>query len=138
MSSASVHNAAVISMASGAFVAPPWDTKDFDTGGFWNVANPERFTITTPGVYLVTACGGFAANATGQRLFGFFKNGSAAILYGVANFPGSATVAGSASTSFLFNLVATDFIQFVAFQSSGGNLNFLSNFSSFFGICTAP
>ena len=136
-SSASVHNSGVISIANNTFVAPAWDTKDFDTlGTYWSAGTPDRFTIPVTGQYLVTGAAAFAANATGNRIVGFFKNLSTAILYGGSTAPTSSGTNQSAlCATYIYSLSAGDTVQFAVFQSSGAGLNMAGNFVSFFAIC---
>ena len=135
-STASVHNAGNVSITNAAFNTPAWDTKDFDTASYWSAGTPDRFTVPVTGQYLVTGSASFVANATGNRIVGFFKNLSTAILYGGTTQPtNSGTNQSQISATYIFSLTAGDTVQFAVFQSSGGALNMAGNFVSFFAIC---
>lgn len=80
----------------------------------------SRFTPLWPGTYLVTCQYAPALNATGQRLAGISKNGTALIAKGI---PASSTVNHAVDvTQAVVCNGSTDYIEGTGFQSSGGNL----------------
>jgi hypothetical protein len=83
--------------------------------------NPSRITVNRSGWYLVVAALEFAANATGDRTVGFRKNGVASLIGGQTN--KSATLAQEMATSVSIFLVANDFVEVWANQTSTAALN---------------
>ena len=98
------------------------DTDLFDAFGMHTTGANTRITILVPGIYAVGGNATFAADAVGIRFLGTQINGTAAVV-------GSVRVsAASAGTTILnvhgiLNFVANDYIELVAQQTSGGNLN---------------
>jgi hypothetical protein len=93
----------------------------YDPSGMLSSIAPSEIFIPVAGVYLVVATVEFAANATGDRDLGIFVNGAGT---------GWATQmqADPASTTYMqvvgiMYLQALSYVQIMAFQSSGGNLN---------------
>jgi hypothetical protein len=86
--------------------------------------NPERFTITTAGWYLVFGFAKFAANATGSReLYVRFTRSAVTTYFQVADArPGQAAQPIQISLAAPFDLQASDYLEMVVYQSSGGGL----------------
>jgi hypothetical protein len=113
-----------------------WDTETYDTDGFHSTStNTSRITIPSgkAGYYSITATGAIAGNATGQRYFAFYKNGSLELIFArAAGYSADTALSGTA----IFNLAETDYIELEAFQNSGGALDFqdtiLTQFSAQF------
>jgi hypothetical protein len=92
----------------------------FDTDAFHdNSTNNTRLTVPSGkgGYYFIRCNAEFAANATGTRIMDFYKNN---VIIARNQSP-----AGSLSMqlNYVLNLVATDYIEVVVTQSSGGNLD---------------
>lgn len=114
------------SIPTGTFTAHLFDTETFDTdttGDHSTSSATSKFTILTPGTYLLSAAVAFAGNATGRRGGAFYKNG--AILTG-----SEILVPASVATSlvipmapFMVQTVATDYLEFYVYQDSGSALN---------------
>lgn len=86
-------------------------------------SNPTRVGIVDPGLYLITGCVGWAVNTVGVRGYALRKNGATYFaqltvptVSGAANAP-TGTVTGFES------FAATDYIELIVSQDSGGNLN---------------
>lgn len=96
-----------------------WDTEDFHS----NTTNPSRLTIPAgrKGKYSIVVSIDFAANGAGQRFIGIQKNGTAWLTYSA--FPNFGLFNTIGSVSCVADLVAGDYVQAVAWQNSGGNLN---------------
>jgi hypothetical protein len=108
-----------------------YDLENFDTDGFHsNTTNNSRITIPAGkgGKYLFTAWMNFATNATGTRGMNLYKNGTtyvAELTWVNANTENTrpTRIAGSA----VIDLVATDYIEVLAYQKSGGNRDVLGS-----------
>lgn len=110
-------------LASGTTdVAITLDTEDYDSdSGHSTSTNTSRYTVQVAGTYRITAIGGFANNATGNRKLGINLNGS--------NARGATVQLGAISTnswcacvSVDLPLVVGDYVEMVMWQTSGGNL----------------
>jgi hypothetical protein len=103
------------------------DTERFDSDAFHdNVTNNTRFTIPASmgGYYMVGATALFAANATASRQVFIYVNSVATgtAIVGNTTLPGTST-AVYMSVSTLYQFAATDYVELVCYQNSGGNLN---------------
>jgi hypothetical protein len=121
-----VENSTTQSLTSGTFTALTFDTEDSDPNNMHSTAsNTSRITIPSGkgGVYLLVAYTSFAANATGVRS-GYFKKNGTTILGPQTNYANGGAGDGVAvHTSFIVALVPTDYVEFFAYQNSGGALN---------------
>jgi hypothetical protein len=113
-------------VSTATFTAVTFQVEDFDTDAFHSTStNTSRFTIPTgkDGKYLLSGVLAYSANVTGQRNTVVYKNGSV-VNYGTANQAIDSTVYGSyVPISYVLNLVAGDYVEIFAFQTSGGNLD---------------
>jgi hypothetical protein len=124
---ASAFHSATQSLANDTFTAVNYTSESFDTDTFHdNSTNNTRFTVPTGkgGKYLVNALVRYATNSGGRRIVGLRKNGSTYI----ANTQEmGATGVASCEPSLLMTsineLAAGDYIEIMAYQSSGGFLN---------------
>jgi len=124
---AAVYSDTNISVATGGtgtkltFNQERWDTDTCHD----NVTNNTRLTCNTAGKYIITGCAAFANNATGYRWLYILLNNTTNIgEQGFLN--ATAAYYCRVGCSAIYNLVATDYIELVAFQDSGGALNVLS------------
>jgi hypothetical protein len=116
------------SIANGTNTALTWDTEDFDTDGFHSTSsNTSRITIPSGkgGKYLFIGATMYAANATGVRIAKLFKNGSELIQSEFNK--GDGTNFTAININAILDLVATDYVEFVTLQNSGGSLNAYKN-----------
>lgn len=117
---------ATITLRPSEFTPIPFD---IDSGGLnFNVGamhsttlNSSRFTALVAGRYLVGGSIGFIVNTTGNRIVQVRKNGTFLIAYedGVG--------LGTDGTfirvpTVIVSMAANDYVEFLAYQSSGGNL----------------
>lgn len=116
--------------SSGVWTAIQFNATDvFDTDAFHDTAtNNTRLTVPAglEDYYVVTAWGGFAANATGRRGIRIMKNGATEL----ANTLGPTTAASgmNVSISIVADLTtASDYVECEMFQESGGSLNTSAN-----------
>lgn len=117
-----LRNSAAQSLTTATWTPLTWDTEDLDSDNAHStVTNTARYTAVTAGWYLVTGNVEFVANATGIR--------QARITDGTTVFGGQNAVSASAggtttlSVSAMVFLAAAAFVQFEAYQTSGGALN---------------
>lgn len=113
------------SVSNATFTALQFDTEDRDDGGFADlVTYNTRLTIPTTGWYAVQYTVAIAANASGLREFSIQMNGSTSLQYGLQRvLPASGSGASIVSGSAILYLSAADYIELVAYQSSGGALD---------------
>lgn len=106
-------------------------TEEFDTDGFHNpAANTGRLVVPAgqAGTYLIIASAAWAANATGFRRIDVNKNDATGIVSDSMAAPAIANNAYDEQTcSAIVALAVGDYINMAVRQSSGGNLNLLSD-----------
>lgn len=115
--------AALFTVGNTADTPVDFDTEGFDTDGYATITDPSRLTAPSDGLYGFGATVFFAANATGFRRVKIRKNGTETI----ASQAVMAITTGSEPTevtiSFEAALEETDYIEVIAYQNSGGDLN---------------
>lgn len=110
-----------------------WDTEDVDTDSMFTASSLE-ITINTAGVYLVTACIGFAVNFTSTRGVQIVVNPTISGSTTSANVTAGTRIAMTmtdcspatqsvVTATTAYNFAASDTIGVIAYQNSGGNLN---------------
>ena len=124
-----LYNSGNFAVANNSDVKVTYDSEVFDTDAFHSaVTNTSRITIPAGkgGKYLFFAWGQMAANATGYRQTYFWVNNNSATRFAVikAN-PISASLTADFYVSGIVNLVATDYVEHLIYQNSGGNLNLI-------------
>lgn len=119
---ARVFNSAAIATTTAVVKVVTFDSERFDNGGLHSTSsNTSRLTAPITGLYEIGACVEFASNATGYREVYFTLNGATAIAVDVRPaVNGQATVL---PLSTQYRLVAGDYVEVNALQTSGGNLN---------------
>lgn len=110
------------SINSAAFTAISFDSEEYDTDGYHEgVTNPTRLTVPATGVYLVTGSFGWStASATGSQIL--IRSNGTNYLSNSAIPTGHVSNAGSMTTSRIVALSATDYVELIAWQNSGGAL----------------
>ncbi len=122
------YNVGAQSLTSGVPTALTMDSEEFDPSAMHDVSsNSSRITFATAGTYLVGGATVFDINGTGTRSLRIFINGTSQVTG--ATGPGSASVVTRLSVATLFSFVATDYIEILGFQDSGGALNVLGSSS---------
>jgi hypothetical protein len=112
------------SIANATGQAVVFDTESFDTDTYHSTSsNTSRITAPTNGKYSFHANISFAINSTGVRYIYFVKNGVTTDRYGANNKTAVSGDLTQLSTSYVFTLTATDYVEVYAYQSSGGSLN---------------
>jgi hypothetical protein len=128
---ARVYNTANISCATGTGVTLTFDSERYDTDTIHSTSsNTSRLTATTAGKYHITGQVMFANNTTGARGLVIKLNNTTELAH--VRMP---TVGGTdvsiVNISTTYDLAATDYVELLAYQTSGGNLNVVAsgNFS---------
>lgn len=124
-------SSAVQSINDSTFTAVTLDAESYDVGVMHdNVTANTHVTVPTggDGLYLITAQASFAANATGVRALELKKSGTAITDTQIV----AANVVQYVPLQDIQVLVAGDYIEMFAFQSSGGNLNVVNGATATF------
>lgn len=115
------HNAAQAIANGGGVVA--YNSERFDNDVIHDTAtNNSRLTCKTAGAYLIGATGEFAASAAGVRELQIRVNGATVIDVQRGPNHGAGLVARLEVTT-LYEFAVNDYVEVVAYQDSGGNLN---------------
>jgi hypothetical protein len=124
MAATRVTTAGNVNIASGVPTAVPFTTSRFNTGEWNSAVNPTRLTAQTDGIFAIAGSASFASNVTGQRTLAIRRNGSVTIAseQDTAN---SSLVPTNITASTVAILSAGDYIELIATQTSGGNLDVL-------------
>jgi len=130
---ARVYNSANITLANGTATALTFDSERWDTDTIHGTANPTRLTCNTAGVYSIWGGVRLATNSTGTRTLQIDLNGSTIIAAKQMN---SYTGIMYIDISTIYNLAATNYIEFKVTQTSGGTLDVLAaaNYSPEFAM----
>ena len=113
------YNTSNFSISNNTGTNITWNTEEFDTDGFHSTSsNTSRFTIPTGkgGKYLITAQVRWDDNTAGERVLKIQKNGTEFKAFAMqpnAQNPMEAITA-------VLSLVATDYIEILVYQNSGG------------------
>lgn len=119
---ARVYHSATQSLTNATPALVSFNSEAFDTNAIHdNSTNNTRLTCKTAGVYLITATIAYAANATGERST-LIQLGGTTLLAGVLTL-GSPTNPTRHSLSTIYPLTVNQYVEILAFQSSGGALN---------------
>ena len=112
------------SIPNGAWTSISYDTEEWDTDNIHdNVTNNSRLTCQTPGRYLIYTSLRFLEVATGARLARIIKNGTTVVALAYIGKDADNRFAIAITT--VVNLVANDYIETQAYQSSGASLNII-------------
>lgn len=99
------------------------NSERYDTDSMHStVSNTSRITFNTAGLYVVSGHGRFVAAAAGIRQFGIRLNGTTYIATHLQAMPGAGVVVPM-SVSTVYKFAATNYVELVSFQDSGGSLN---------------
>lgn len=122
---ARVYNSADISVANTTMSALTFNSERYDldpNGAIHDTSsNTGRLTVRTAGKYLFLATVRWASNSTGYRLASLRSNGTQTIATVTDNaVNGDATVQ---QVSSVVDLAASDYVEVLVYQNSGGALN---------------
>ena len=111
--------------SNASWAALSWATSSWDTDSMFTAAT-NYIQINTAGLYQLSFCLTFAANAAGDRIaYATLNNATIDGTGGVlgASGKGISTTDNRMCSSTVLNLAANDRIRLVGYQNSGGNLN---------------
>lgn len=102
-----------------------WDETLLDTTGGWDAGEPTRWTCSIGGWHLVSGSVGFAASSSGSyRACAWYVNASLASGgHGTRVAPTSSGIVVADGRQLAILLSAGDYMQLIAAQDSGGNLD---------------
>lgn len=124
------------SIADATNVAVAFNSERYDTATIHDTAvNNTRLTAPAAGIYQINAHVEFAASATGVRAASLRLNGATLIAGQLIPAPAAGTAFITLTTQYL--LAATDYVEVIVNQSSGGPLNLsgAANYGTEFAIC---
>lgn len=117
-----VYNTAAIVLTTGVAKVLTFDSERWDTASIHSTsANTSRLTAPIFGLYAGVGHVRFAASAVGIREISVSVNGATTIA--IQDVPALAAGVTIMSIPFEYELAAGDYVELVAFQNSGGNLN---------------
>lgn len=120
---ARVFNSGNISINDTTSTALTFDSERFDTDTIHSTSsNTERLTANTAGKYIITGNVRWASNAAGGRNLSINLNGGAAIGRAAPGATGATGIIIMNVTA-IYDLAATEYVELVVEQSSGGALN---------------
>jgi hypothetical protein len=123
MAAARVTTASTVSLLNNTVTAISFDTERFNSGEWDSAVNPSRITALVDGIYSISGSVSFASNATGQRKLAIRQNGATDIAseqsQATSSLPTNVTV------STVNKLLAGDYVELTALQTSGGSLDIL-------------
>jgi hypothetical protein len=120
------YNNAVQSLANNTATAVTFNTELYDTDSIHDTSsNTSHFTVPTGkgGKWRFSVNIAFAANGSGWRGIYLQKNGTTKIIGSAMRHTPTSGAATSCVTSVTVDLVATDYIEVFAIQTSGGALD---------------
>lgn len=119
---ARVYHNADQATATGTALAVAFNSERFDSDSIHStVTNTTRLTCNTAGKYIVTGHASFDANNTGARQIYIRKNGT--VIVAVMDTPPVSGQEMDLSVSTIVSLAANDYLELIAYQTSGSALN---------------
>lgn len=129
-----VYNNAAQGIVNSTFTNVTFNSERFDTDNMHSlVTNPERITINTPGIYVVTACIEWAPdNDYGSLIETILLNGTTAIAYHRDDNPAAANPISNVLSA-VYKFAASDYITVFVRQintsAATNNINSVGNYS---------
>lgn len=133
-SGAGLAKTATQSIPNSSVTILSFDSLDWDTHGYYDVANPNDFTIPFTGHYMITGSVRFDTNSTGVRsIFAYVWDGVSFVQHSSLQIPAASSNPTVLNYAIPLYLLAGNRVQLRVFQTSGGNLNVpvLANFNWF-------
>lgn len=128
---ARVYNSAAITINNGVVTTVSFNSERYDTDNLHSTTtNPERLTITRPGIYLVWANIRFSDNAAGFRQMVLVLNGTTVIASDIRA-PVATGFGYDMTLATIYQFAVNDYVTVRAYQNSGANLTLpsVSNFA---------
>lgn len=122
---ARAHRATTQSIANGVEVPISFSTEDFDTAALWSIGLPTKMIAPSDGYYLIGGSIWWGTSSGGMRAAGLRINGTTYVAY--AQMPPSAVGGINTNLSTLYHLAATDYVELLVYQASGGDLDAVSD-----------
>lgn len=136
---ARTQNSANFSVPNNTATGLTFNTNVYDTdpnGAIHSTTvNPSRLTCRTAGQYHIYACVSWTANGTGYRSLGLRLNGATVIGATTLSAVG-ATVVTDVTVHTIYTMNATDYVELIVSQTSGGSIDALNAgaYSPVFGM----
>jgi hypothetical protein len=128
MQGARVYKATPQTLITGTLTPITFDLEHYDSDNIHdNVTDNTRLTCKTAGTYLIGGCIAFAANATGARIVMVSFNGTGVYLVDGRMSASPAGVESGVNVNCVYPLAINNYVELIAYQSSGGNLNVQSH-----------
>lgn len=126
---AHAHRTTAQTLTTAVLTAVVFDASFVNEGPLWEgVTHPSRLTVARSGRFIAAAAVEFATNSTGDRGLWIRKNGSDYLALTQVDANSYAShVAISVQTPGPVDLVAGDYIELIARQRSGGDLDIVTN-----------
>jgi hypothetical protein len=117
---ARVYNSSNISVSDSSLTALTFDSERFDTDDMHDlVTNTGRLTFTTAGKYLVKGQVEWSGDSNGRRELTIRLNGATILAQTTIAPAGTADMGQEVST--IYDFAATDYVELLAYQDSGGS-----------------
>jgi hypothetical protein len=119
-----------LAVANSTLTTLALDGETYDTDDFHStVSSTSRLTVPAgkDGVYAIVGQVTYATNGTGERQARLLRNGTTRVALTVVQAATTASALSSMNASTQLRLVAGDYIELQAFQTSGANLDVLAN-----------
>jgi hypothetical protein len=126
-------DSATQSIPNNTSTSVTWDSEQLDTDNFHStVTNTSRITIPAGkgGKYLIFGGVAYDNNTTGYRNTQLYKNGANVRIFGMT---ASAQYPSSQIQTTILDLVATDYLEIISEQNSGGSVTIFKGTSSIYG-----
>jgi hypothetical protein len=119
---ARVYNSAALTITNNTATVVTFDSERFDSGGLHSTtANTGRLTAPISGLYHFGVSIEWPANVAGIRQILLRLNGATFVAADIRSAAAAGGIEHTVST--VYQLAATDYIETVVVQTSGGNLN---------------
>lgn len=124
---ARVNRSTAQTLANATFTAMAYDTERWDSDGLFDPGVATRLTCRTAGRYAVFAHLTFATNAGGARIAYITRGASQVQVAADERLPAPAGVGTSISLGTVVTLAVGDYLEVLAYQTSGGSLDVLAS-----------
>ena len=116
----------LVSNATDTIITWP-SSATFDTDSMYSSSATDRVTVTTAGIYIVTANIAFGNANVGERIVWLQKNATGTTRFAMARSMASTGGETIFSISTIVSLSASDYVQLGCYQANGTSLNVLGS-----------